>query len=155
MDRQNMDNRKDIPPRRKLLYYLGMTLMVMGIVSFLSVFVNGLRAMNQPFNMEGPSFMAGGLVGFVLILVGAVLRTVGARGLAGSGFKLNPKQAREDLAPYADALGGMARDAVEGFKEAARSDDKAAQQIIIHCPACKALNREDAKYCDQCGQIIG
>ena len=151
---QNKDSRQ-ISQGRKNLYYLGIALMVLGFIAFSSVFVNGFLAMNDPFpwGSGGPGFMVWGLVGFVLILAGALLRGIGARGLAGSGLKLDPQQAREELQPYTDALGGMARDAADSFKQAGGDkEDKA--RVMVRCRACRALNDEADKFCGQCGQEL-
>ena len=146
-------DKKDITPWRKLLYYGGMALMATGLLLFLSVFLSAASVMNSPVSFgEAPGFMTRGVFGFILVFIGAVLRGVGARGLAGSGVVLDPERAREDLAPFTGALGGMARDAVESFREAGGYNGKAeAPQVMVRCRSCKALNREDAKYCDQCG----
>jgi len=151
---QNKDSRQ-ISQGRKNLYYLGIALMVLGVISFFSVFVNGFLAMNDPFpwSSGGPGFMVWGLVGFVLILAGALLRGVGARGLAGSGLKLDPQQAREELHPYTDALGGMVRDAADSFKqEGGAAEEKT--RVMVRCQACRALNDEADKFCGQCGQAL-
>lgn len=150
----NREDRKDISSNRKALYYGGLVLVVLGIILFLSVFVSGISMMNDPFSMpnQGSGFMVRGLIGFLMIFVGSILRSIGARGLAGSGVVLNPKQAREDLAPYTDALGGMAHDAVEGFKQAGGM--KAQEIIKVRCPSCRALNEEQDKYCSQCGTAL-
>ncbi len=151
---QNKDSRL-ISQGRKNLYYLGIALMVLGFISFFSVFVNGFLAMNDPFpwGSGGPGFMVWGLVGFVLILAGALLRGVGARGLAGSGLKLDPQQAREELQPYTDALGGMVRDAADSFKqEGGTAEEKT--RVMVRCQACRALNDETDKFCGQCGQAL-
>lgn len=152
--REFVQNSKDIAPWRKGLYYAGLALMVIGLVAFLSVFVNGFISFSRPFGAfdEGLGFMVWGMVGFILMLIGSVMRGIGARGLAGSGLVLDPQQAREDLHPYTDALGGMARDAVEGFR--ASGNEETAQLVKVRCPNCKALNHESSKFCDQCGQKL-
>ena len=153
MKEENGDT-KQISKQRKTLYYTGLVLMGIGLVCFLSVFVNGFLTFSRPsFDMEGPGFMVWGLVGFVLILAGGILRGIGARGLAGSGLKLDPQQAREDLHPYTDAIGGMAKDAVAGFREAGAQADSTTA-IRVRCQACQTLNEEDARYCKRCGQAI-
>lgn len=145
-------NSKQLAPWRKNLYYLGLALIVLGLLCVLMVFVQGISAMNQSF--IDPGFMAWGLVGFVLFAAGGILREVGARGLAGAGVILDPEKAREDLHPYTDALGGMARDAVDSFK--AGQQDKADQQpqVMLRCRNCQGLNPESALYCNQCGQKL-
>lgn len=143
---------KEISASRKAMYYGGLALMVVGFLLFFSVFVSGFTRMNAPSFDYGNSYMGRGLVGFLLVLAGAILRGIGARGLAGSGLLLNPKKAREDLAPYTDALGGMAKDAVEGFQKAGGA---AGREVIkVRCAACRALNEEQDKFCSQCGKPL-
>lgn len=151
---RNQDTR-EISRNRKALYYAGLLMMALGFIAFLSVFVNGLLAMNDPFSAfsGGPGFMVWGLAGFVLILAGALLRGIGASGLAGSGLKLDPQQAREELHPYTDALGSMARDAVDGYRKAGGTGEE-EPRVMVRCRHCQALNREEARFCDQCGQAL-
>ena len=54
-----------------------------------------------------------GFVGMALIVVGAIIMNVGARGAAGSGIILDPKQAKEDLEPFSRMAGGMVKDALD------------------------------------------
>jgi hypothetical protein len=149
---QEFRDNKEISKERKILYYAGMALMGIGFLLFISVFFSGVSMMNNPLSFtQGPGFMTRGLIGFVMVAVGAVLRGIGARGAAGSGLLLNPRKAREDLAPYTDALGGMARDAVDAFKGQGSEAPKAEPQVMVRCRACRALNDENAKFCSQCG----
>ncbi len=153
MSNQKPDNKREISKERKALYYGGMALMGVGFLLFISVFFTGFSRMNSPLSMmEGPGFMSRGIVGIVLIAAGAVLRGVGARGTAGSGLVLDPKKARDDLAPYTDALGGMARDAVDAFKGEGEPPEE--QKVMVRCRACRALNDETAKFCSQCGAAL-
>ena len=147
-------NSKEIAPWRKNLYYLGMGLIVIGVILFIIPFFTVIRGFSEPFSMgfdSGMGAMLPGIIGFGLILLGSILRGVGAKGLAGSGILLDPEKAREDLHPYTDALGGMARDAVEGYRQAGSEGEK-PEQVMVRCRNCKALNREEARFCDQCGQ---
>ena len=154
MKMQEFSSRKDISPQRRALYYTGMVLMGIGVIAFLSVFVRGaLGISNMNMFDRGPGFMVWGIAGFILILIGSILRGIGARGLAGSGVVLDPQKAREDLSPYTGAIGGMAKDVVESFREAGGQAEK-EPQIMVRCTSCKALNPENAKYCSQCGQSL-
>jgi hypothetical protein len=154
MKYQEVRDSKEISQGRKMLYYGGMALMAIGFLLFLSVFFTGFSRMGNPMSfIQGPGFMSRGLVGFVMIIAGAVLRGIGARGAAGSGLVLDPNRAREDLAPYTSALGGMARDAMDSFKEQGGQGND-GQRVMVRCRACRALNQEDAKFCSQCGQQL-
>lgn len=86
---------------RKLTYYLGLGLMVVGLLVFGSVFVTGALQFGDFTDFENRSRSSAlrGVVGMALLLLGGVLRTVGARGVAGSGLVLDPKRARRDLEP--------------------------------------------------------
>ena len=106
---------KNISNERKALFYWGTGLMVLGALLFFSVFVtfalnfSDLSQMDE--QMRSGALRAVG--GMALLLVGAALRRVGARGMAGSGMVLDPKRAREDLEPYSRMAGGLVRDVLE------------------------------------------
>lgn len=130
---------------RKTLYYVGGGLMVLGFLLFISNFF-----LMGTGSMSGTSARAIG--GMVLMISGAFLRNVGARGAAGSGLILDPKQAREDLKPWAQTAGGLVKDALAEVRP-----DGAAEQVAVvkvRCPKCKALNDEDARFCKQCGATM-
>ncbi|MEM6692170.1 MAG: zinc ribbon domain-containing protein, partial [Planctomycetota bacterium] len=76
-------------------------------------------------------------------------RTVGARGLAGSGVLLDPEQAREDLEPYSRMAGGMVKDAMT--EADIDLSGKPERIIMIRCTSCDALCQESANFCQQCG----
>ncbi|HSK68707.1 MAG TPA: zinc ribbon domain-containing protein [Candidatus Limnocylindria bacterium] len=156
MKYQEFRNSKEISQGRKTLYYGGMALMGIGFLLFISVFFTGFSRMGNPMSfIQGPGFMSRGVVGFVMIAAGAVLRGIGARGTAGSGLVLDPEKAREDLSPYTSALGGMARDAMDSFRGQGGAGEKPGEQrVMVRCRSCRALNAEDAKFCSQCGQPL-
>lgn len=153
--RDDPESSKQIQPWRKNLHTLGLVLIVIGLILFISPFFSIAGTMNSGFGtiMEGPGIISLGIFGFVLVVLGIALRGIGAKGLAGSGIVLDPEKAREDLQPYAKALGGMARDAVDSFMT--EEGEKAPQpQVVIRCRSCKTLNPEDAVYCKQCGEEL-
>ena len=136
---------KEISKNRKTLYYVGNGISLIGFILFLSVF---FTAFLNPFDMMGSSNpMANGFIGFILIIIGQSISILGARGLAGSGLILEPKQAREDLKPYSSQVGGMINDALEEVDLL----NESKEVIKVRCPSCKTLNDEDAKYCKKCG----
>lgn len=108
--------RKSVSGQRKTLYYLGMGVMVIGFVLFISVFFSGLSMMNSgPLMMgvnPGGVFLRG-VIGLLMVIAGRLMMNAGARGLAGSGVLLDPQQAREDLEPWARMGGGMVKDALD------------------------------------------
>ena len=155
MKHDEIKNNPEISSGRKALYYLGLGLMALGFLLFLIGFVSLASSFGDLSGMgfETPRGISLPFVGVVLVIVGGVLRGVGARGLAGSGVLLDPRKAREDLNPYTHAAGGMVRDAVKGFQEAAGS--ASPQEVVkLRCPSCRALNEENAKFCSQCGQAL-
>lgn len=89
-------------------------------------------------------------VGFGLIAAGGMMRSVAARGTAGSGLTLDPEKAREDLKPWTGMAGGMIKDVLE---EADINPGGSAprQVVMIRCPQCEKLNEEDSKFCQECG----
>ena len=127
---------------RKILFYGGMVLSIIGLLMFLSTFLS-------LFTGRGPN-MAAPFVGILLIAAGQVIRTIGQRGLAGSGVILDPQQAREDLEPYARSAGGLLKDALE------ETDlTKPGEPVVkVRCRICQALNDETANYCQQCGEKL-
>lgn len=131
---------------RKTLYYLGMGLAVLGGILFISFFFTSLSS--DPWS--GPSFGTP-VAGFVMILVGTILMGIGRLGLAGSGVILDPEKAREDLEPFARQGGGMLSDALE---EVEPLKSLGGEVIRVRCPHCKALNEEDARFCNQCGKAV-
>lgn len=155
MKQDEQQKRTTISKNRKLVYYLGMGLSGIGLVLFLSVFVSIASRVSSPaFDMPDGAPMLRGIIGFILILIGQAVATVAKRGLAGSGVLLDPKKAREDLAPYTHMAGGMVKDVVEGFREVEGDEKKAPPQVMLRCRSCETLNPEDAKYCKQCGELL-
>lgn len=143
---------KQITNERKTAYYLGMAMIVIGGIVFFSAFVTGALNFGDFTNFEenARSSMFRALAGMALLIVGSIVCSIGARGLAGSGVVLDPEQARQDLEPYSRMAGGIVKDALE---EADISlGGKPEQVIVIKCPHCGKLNEEDSKFCRECGQ---
>lgn len=147
---------KKISGERKTAYYVGMTVMVVGGLMFLSVFITA--AINfgdfNNFESDARSSLFRAIGGMVLIIVGGIIRGVGAAGLAGSGVVLDPKQARSELEPYSRMAGGMLKDAIDesGIKTGRTAEPE--KIIMIKCRACGKLNEEDSKFCQECGQEL-
>lgn len=121
---------RNISPQRKAVYYAGIGLMVVGFLTFGSVFVTG--AMNfgdfSNFEARARSSAMRGVVGMGLMIVGGILAAVGSRGLAGSGVVIDPEQARKDLEPWSRMAGGVIKDALDetGLVSAGKSDEAQA-----------------------------
>ena len=129
---------------RKVLYYIGNAISIIGIVLFLSVFVTGF---NGDFDtIESSMKMAP--IGMILLIVGVVISNIGKSGLAGSGVILDPEKAREDLKPFSKQAGGMIKDALEEVNLPNN------ETIKVRCQSCKHLNDENAKYCNNCGNEL-
>jgi hypothetical protein len=146
--------KRPISEGRKTAYYLGAVLMVIGGLLFASIFITTALHFGDftHFFSDAKSCMLRGIVGMGLLVVGAIIRGIGARGLAGSGVVLDPEKAREDLAPYSRMAGGMVKDALDeaqidlgGTKE---------KIVMIKCQACGKLNEEDSKFCQECGKNL-
>ena len=143
---------------RKITYYLGMGMVALGFILFISVFFSFARFMNNPQQLiggGGPSFM-NAIIGMSLIIAGSVVKNIGAKGAAGSGLLLDPEKARQDLRPFSEAAGGIINDAIGNMDVAKKfttvGDEK--EIIKIKCRSCGILNDEDAVFCKGCGKPL-
>lgn len=149
-------SRHQIPSERKVLYYGGVVLTAIGFILFFSTFVTfGANMGRFNHSMYGAqSEFTRALAGIVLIGIGSAMRTVGARGLAGSGVILDPEKARRDIEPWSRMVGGAVKDALSetdlGTKPQ-KPSATATPEIKVRCQQCKSLNDESAKFCNQCG----
>lgn len=140
----------NISTERKAAFYFGSGLVVVGMLMFLSFFLTVARGFGgvQP----GPSAMLAPIIGMAIMLAGRAIRSVGARGFAGSGVMLDPTQAREDLRPYSKMAGGMIGDVLEHADVSRHAKAAAPERIImVRCRACEFLNEENSKFCQECG----
>ena len=104
---------QQVSDSRKLLYYGGMVVTGLGVLIFVSIF---FRSHEDVFaDVEGAqrSMVVRGICGMALLVAGGFMRSVGAKGLAGSGVVLDPEKARRDVEPWSRAGGGMLRDALD------------------------------------------
>jgi hypothetical protein len=145
---------KQISEERKTAYYLGMVLMVIGGLLFFSVFITGAMNFGDFSNFESDSRSSAfrGLGGMALLIVGGIIRGIGARGLAGSGVVLDPEQARKELEPYSRMAGGMVKDALD--EADVNLSGKPEKVVMVRCQHCGKLNEEDSKFCRECGKRI-
>jgi hypothetical protein len=154
-----------ISTERKVTYYIGICLIVVGIILFLSVFVfffvdansgMGSNVISAPTEMSFPKYFILAFVGIVLTIVGSMLMNAGSKGLAGSGILLDPDKAVEDLKPFNEAKGKMINDAVENISalNKFKGTNSVKEVIKIKCKSCGTLNDEDAKYCKSCAKIL-
>ncbi len=107
--------RRDISPERKGLYYLGMALSGIGILLFLSTFVSFISNFGDftDFHGRSRSGMMRAFGGIVCIAIGQMMMRLGRSGVAGSGLKLDPQDARRDLEPWSRMTGGMLKDTLD------------------------------------------
>ena len=103
----------EISPTRKTLHAFGIGMTVLGVILIVVGFV-GFVLTGSTFNtrLVVTFFLTFGS-GMGVAVLGQVLRGIAARGVAGSGLVLDPKKARQDLAPWARMGGGIVRDALD------------------------------------------
>src|ERR1043165_2154425 len=107
--------RRQIPPERKRVFYIGVVVGVIGFLCFFSVFVSA--ALNfgdfSNFKERARSMVIRAVVGMVMMIGGSIIAGIGRTGLAGSGIKLDPEEARRDVEPWARMTGGVVKDAMD------------------------------------------
>lgn len=144
-----------ITRERKATYYIGIGMMVLGFILFISVFFAAASLMDDPFGGGTPSF-SNPVIGMVLMIAGSVVMNIGAKGVAGSGLLLDPDKAREDLKPFNEAKGGMINDVISNIDAIDQiTNPKEAKEVIkIRCRSCGSLNDEDSRFCKACGKEL-
>ena len=143
---------RNITQKQKTGYYLGMILTGIGIIMFTAPFIDVLFNGLEPNERGLPESFKVALAGCVLMAMGKIRRSISARGLAGSGLGLAPKQARKDLEPYSRMAGGMIQDALE--ESGVLTSGKTPEKVMIRCQVCKKLNEEESRFCQECGEPI-
>lgn len=146
------------------MYAAGMAVSGLGVLGIVVCFIGfGTAGMDQVDSFGKSSndpfdWFIGFFVSMLLIAGGQAIRSVAARGVAGSGLVLDPERARDDLEPWARVGGGLVGDALdEAGLQGRREDDPSSgsatepQEIYVRCRSCKGLNDESARFCDQCG----
>ena len=140
---------KKISTERKAAYYIGMGLSAIGFLLFITPFFTMFGSSRRFEEMQSSTQSI--FIGFAIIAAGQFIRTIGARGLSGSGIILNTKKARKDLEPYSRMTGGILKDMIEETDIKRPSTEKV---IMIRCQHCKTLNEENSKFCQECGKNI-
>lgn len=145
-----------ISKERKVTYYIGMGMAILGFILFISVFFYGISAMDDPFMATKTPPFENAVIGMILIIIGFVVMSIGARGAAGSGVILDPEKAREDLKPFNEATGGMINDVISNIDalDNVLKPNVEKQVIKIKCRSCGSLNDEDARFCKGCGKEL-
>ncbi len=146
---------KEISDERQMAFYVGTGMQIVGGLLFASTFVTSAMHFGDftDFEARAKSEMFRALSGMALLVIGGIVRGVGARGLAGSGMILDPQRARQDLEPYSRMAGGLVKDALH--EADIRLDGKSERVVMIRCGSCGKLNDEDAKFCQECGTQTG
>ncbi|NBR87949.1 MAG: SHOCT domain-containing protein [Verrucomicrobia bacterium] len=92
-----------------------MTVSVIGFICFISTFFSAAASFGDFTNFEqrGRSMGMRAVVGMVMIIAGNMIAGIGRMGLAGSGVKLDPEEARRDVEPWARMTGGVVKDAMD------------------------------------------
>jgi hypothetical protein len=103
--------KRHITPERKALFRAGQIIAVLGLISFLSVFVSAALSFGDFTDFETRTrWMAiRAVIGMIMMIAGGVLTTIGVAGAAGSMLNLDPEKAREDLEPWARMSGGLTK----------------------------------------------
>ncbi|MEI7700724.1 MAG: hypothetical protein WCK86_13075 [Planctomycetia bacterium] len=144
----------NISEERKMAYYVGMGLQILGGLLFASTFVTSLMHFGDFTDFESRAKSSGfpAFGGMALLIVGGIVRGIGARGLAGSGVILDPEKARDELEPFSRMAGGMVRDAIDEARIGLGGES--SRVIMVRCRSCAGLNQESAKFCQECGQKL-
>lgn len=144
-----------ISEERKAAYYVGTGLIILGGILFVSTFFTFAARFGDSSNFESDarSNITRAVAGMVLIILGGIVKRIGARGLAGSGVVLDPERARDELEPYTRMAGGMVRDALDEA-DINLGAGKPEKVIMVKCPSCGKLNEEDSKFCQECGNRL-
>lgn len=165
---------RNVSDARKIGNVVGLGLMGLGLILFLSVFVTG--AMNfgnfDNFTSRAQGEALRAVVGMIFMIAGGAIKVVSMSGLAGSGVLLDPEKAKEELEPFARLSGGLTKIQMEEagipLEKVGKLIDRlgtggadagggqpaggAVQQVImIRCQNCGKLNEEDSKFCQECG----
>lgn len=145
-----MEDQKISEPRQ-VAYYLGMTLQVLGFISFFSVFISMALDFGDhtDFAARGRSSALRAFGGMALIIIGSLISRIGSHGLSGSGIILDPDKARRDVKPYSRMTGGIITDTLKEVELPPMAQSQPT--IMVRCQSCQTLNPESANFCQECG----
>lgn len=92
-----------------------MILAGVGLLLFSSTFVSFISHFGDFTNFEGRTKSGGmrAFGGIICIGIGQFIMRLGRSGVAGSGLKLDPQEARRDLEPWSRMSGGMLKDTLD------------------------------------------
>ena len=160
---RDQERRYDVQTWRKAAYYGGAVVIVLGFILFFVPFVSTFSffgSMRFGRAAPGDGFFGAfrtfplAFVGVLLIMAGQGLRSLGRKGLAGSGVVLSPQGEARDAEPWQRSKGAQMQDALEEvpmIRDAMARGGGAEPQIRVRCTKCGYLETEDAKFCSGCG----
>ena len=92
-----------------------MILAGIGLLLFLSTFVSFISHFGDFSDFEGrsKSGMMRAFGGMICMGIGQFIMRLGRSGVAGSGVKLDPQEARNDLEPWSRMSGGILKDTLD------------------------------------------
>ncbi len=142
---------RNISPERQGAYFFGMILTGVGLLLFLSTFVSFISHFGDFTDFEGrsKSGMMRALGGMICMAIGQFIMRVGRSGVAGSGLKLDPQEARRDLEPWSRMSGGMLKDTLDeaGIDLSGQSSDMPFDEQLRRLEALKRDGLlSDAEY---------
>lgn len=162
----NASKRYDVQPWRKVVYYLGGAMVILGFVLFASVFFSFSTVFFRSPNPAAMNNLLGGMsfgsfplsfVGIFLVGLGRFLQSIGRQGLAGAGIILSPQKEVDDAEPWNRAEGAQKQDQLEEtplMRDALSSLGGRQDIIKVRCRNCGELDSEDARFCSACGQSM-
>jgi hypothetical protein len=152
----------EISRQRKAVYYVGIGLVLVGAILFLSTFVSFAMNFGNFDNFAGnaQSIFLRAVIGMVLLIAGGIVMRAGWGGLAGSGLLLDPERARRELEPMARLSGGLTDTAFSEMKTVRETLENmgnggAPREVVkVRCRQCQHLNDESNKFCGHCGEAL-
>lgn len=149
---------KQLPPGRQALHYVGLVVVIIGALTFGSVFVSAAFTAGSfgPSSGAEQSMAICAVVGMALFIAGSVMLVVARAGLAGAGIIPDPERARKEVEPWSRMTGGVINDALSEVDVVRKLGESASREplVKVRCRGCQALNDETAKFCSQCGQPL-
>lgn len=160
-DNAGRPRRYDVEPWRKWAYYGGGALQALGML----VFFGNFGYLFLTFSRLGPGPGSDGpatqvprmfamfpvfLVAMAVMIVGGQLRTMGRKGLAGSGLILSPRKEAQDAEAWRRSEGAQKQMEIEEMPSLAGGLGR-REVVRIRCRSCGYLETEDARFCSGCG----
>lgn len=87
---------KNISAQRKSLYYIGLGILIIGVLMLLSSFFM-MNTGETSFSQGSPAFLKRALIAIIYIIVGTFLNRIGARPVASSSPASDSQKTKENL----------------------------------------------------------